>query len=128
MRPETGGPALVVLDLLTRADALAEAAAAAIESGDHDRLIAVLDDRHEVIAGAIAVWKETPVALRSPELVAQVARAAQASVARGQAAHGVALRAREQVVAELSAFDARQNASQEYQTHDGPRGSINVVL
>jgi phosphopantetheine adenylyltransferase len=119
---------MVVLDLLTRADALAEAAAVAIESGDHDRLIAVLDDRHEVIAGAITVWQETPAALRSPELAAQVAKAAQASVVSGQAACGAALRAREQVVAELSAFDARQTASQEYQTHDAPRASINVVL
>ncbi|MDZ7630640.1 MAG: hypothetical protein U5K74_04565 [Gemmatimonadaceae bacterium] len=127
MRHDAATPTQVVLDLLRRADELAAAAADAIDVGDHDRLAAVLDDRQEVIAGAIGVWQELSPGQRSPELVHRVARAAQSTVALGERARDVALQARAQVVAELSAFDARQTASQEYQS-DAPRSSIDLVL
>lgn len=127
MRHDAAAPALVVIDLLKRADTLAEAASAAIAAGDHGLLTAVLDDRQVVITAAIDTLKLVHASGPSAAVTSQLATAARGSIAAGQQARATAQVAREQVLAELSALDARQQASQEYQS-DAPRSSINVVL
>lgn len=127
MRHDAAAPVLVVIDLLQRADTLAEAAAAAIAAGDHDLLTAVLDDRQEIITAAIETWKRVEATGASAAVTAQVAKAATSSVAAGNQARAVAQVARAEVLSALAALDARQQASQEYLS-DAPRSLINVVL
>ena len=126
MRPETISPAHVVLDLLQRADALATAATAAIESDDDAQLGAVLDEREAVIDAILRTWREA-AHQPTPEQLAQVTQATRTSLALGVAARNTAIVTRDQVVAALAALDARQLASQEYQP-GSPQGTIDLVL
>lgn len=129
MRPDAASPALVVLQLLARADELAAAAAVAIRAGNDPALFAILDDRSSAIDAAIRTWRTVSPADRSPALVAKVEAAARSAVHAGLETREMAVRARDQAVSELSALEARQHASNEYEQHaDGSRGSINVVL
>lgn len=126
MRPDAPGAAQIVLDLLARADVLAVEATAAIESGDEAQLAAVLDDRDAVISAIQRTWRDA-AHTTLPEQHARVTQATRASLALGLAARNTAQVARDQVVAALSALDARLLASHEY--HLGtPHGTIDVVL
>ena len=126
MRPDAPVPTQVVLDLLSRADALAAAATAAIAGGDAAQLSALLDEREAVIDAVRRTWLAAghqPTA----EQVARVSLATRTSLAIGQAARNTAVVARDEVVAALAALDARQLASHEYHTGT-PHGTIDVVL
>ena len=126
MRPDAPIAAQIVLDLLARADVLAVEATAAIESGDEAQLAAVLDDRDAVISAIQRTWRDA-AHTAFPEQHARVTQATRASLALGLAARNTARVARDEVVAALSALDARQLASHEY--HPGtPHGTIDVVL
>jgi hypothetical protein len=127
MRPDAPTPALAVLDLLARADALAVVATMAIQAGDDAQLAAALEERSAVIDAAIAAWRVAEAAGPARELRDRVAGAARSTVASGLQARATAVIARDEVVAALSALDARQQASQEYQT-GSQHGTINVVL
>ena len=119
-------PAHVVLDLLQRADALANAATAAIESGDDAHLGAVLDERAAVIDAILRTWREA-THQPAPEQLARVTQATRTSLALGIAARNTAMVARDQVVAALAALDARQLASHEYQP-GAALSTIDLVL
>jgi hypothetical protein len=121
-------PSQVVLDLLARADLLAAAASEAIVAGDDDRLAALLDDREVVIGAVIGVWKDTAAHHHTPAQIERMTRATRATLATAQQTQATAGIARDQVVSELSALDARQQASQEYLSRTTPHGSIDVVL
>ena len=127
MRYDDPVPAHVILDLLARSDALAVAASQAIVAGDDALLSALLDDRDAVIGAVISAWHCTANTSPSVGQMALLSQATGASVAAGLATHAAAVRARDQIVAELSALEARQQASQEYRT-DTPHGSLDVVL
>jgi hypothetical protein len=124
MRPEYA-PADAVLHLLARADALAAAATAAIATGDDAALTAVLDDRDVVVAAAVAAARD--VTSVAPELRTALLNAIRDSLTLGQAARNTAALAREHVLTELSALDARQHASHEYQA-GAVQATIDVVL
>ncbi len=126
MRPDFPVPTQVVLDLLSRADALAAAASGAIEAGDDGQLSALLDERETVIDAVRRAWLADGH-LPTAEQIARVAAATRTSLALGQAARDTALVARDEVVAALAALDARQLASHEYHTGT-PHGTIDVVL
>lgn len=129
MRPDPASPALAVLQLLCRADELATAAAVAIRAGNNAALFAILDERSDTIDAAIRTWRSVPVSDRSPELLARVESATRNAVHTGLEARELATRARDQAVSELSALEARQHASNEYELRaDATHGSINVVL
>jgi hypothetical protein len=126
MQPDAPVPAQVVLDLLSRADALAAAATDAIEAADDDQLSALLDEREVVIDAIRRTWRAAghqPTA----EQIARVGQATRASVAHGQAARRTAIIARDEVVAALAALDARQLAAHEYDSGT-QHGTIDVVL
>lgn len=120
-------PSQVVIDLLARADLLAAAASEAIVAGDDDRLAAVLDDREIVIDAVVSVWKDAATHRHTADQIARMTRATRATLAAAQQTHATAVVARDQVVGELSALDARQQASQDYQSGT-PHRSIDVVL
>ncbi|MBC7840769.1 MAG: hypothetical protein H7099_00555 [Gemmatimonadaceae bacterium] len=120
-------PSQVVLDLLARADLLAAAASEAILAGDDDRLAALLDDRGVVIDAVVSVWKDAATHRHTADQIAQMTRATGATLAAASQAHATAVVARDQVVCQLSALDARQQASQDYQSGT-PHRSIDVVL
>ena len=126
MRPETMSAAHVVLDLLQRADALATAATAAIESGDDAHLGAVLEERGAVIDAILRTWREA-AHRPTPEQLARVTQATRTSLALGVAVRNTAIVTRDQVAAALAALDARQLASHEYQP-GSPQGTIDLVL
>jgi hypothetical protein len=127
MRHEPAAPALAAIDLLARADSLALMAELAIGAGDTAALDAILVQRGEAISAAIAAWRDSTRQRPDPALEAQVARAAQATVASGQHTKAVATIARDQASAELTALEARQQAAHEYQPD--PAGSrLDVVL
>lgn len=121
-------PSQVVLDLLARADLLAAAASEAIVAGDDDRLAALLDDREVVIGAVIGVWKNAAAHRHTADQIERMTRATRATLAVARQTHATAVVARDRVVSELSALDARQHASQEYQSRTTPHGSIDVVL
>ena len=127
MQYEVAGPDVAVLDLLARANDLADAAVAAIERGDDAALNDLLDQRGRVVAAAVAAWRETSALAPTAELVSRVAAAAQVSIRIGHQAGAVAKRVKDEVVAELSLLEARQSASQEYQ-QGSVHTAINVVL
>jgi hypothetical protein len=127
MRPDAAAPSAVVLELLTRAEALARAAAESMDAGDDSLLSILLDERDAVIEAIGSAWEEARPETLTPELLGQVALAMRSTQAAAAQASAAALRIRAQVVAELSAFDARQQASQEYQS-GLERATINVVL
>ena len=127
MRPDAAAPSVVVLELLTRAEALARAAADSMDAGDDALLSILLDERDAVIDAIGSAWQEARPETLTPELLGQVAQAMRSTQAAAAQASAAALRIRAQVVAELSAFDARQLASQEYQS-GLERATINVVL
>jgi 23S rRNA G2069 N7-methylase RlmK/C1962 C5-methylase RlmI len=120
-------PSQVVLDLLARADLLAAAASEAIVAGDDDRLAALLDDRDVVIGAVVDVWKDAAVHQHTPAQIERMTQATRATLAAAGRTHATAVIARDQVVGELSALDARQHASQEYGAVTSHR-SIDVVL
>lgn len=129
MRPDPASPALAVLQLLSRADELATAAAMAIRAENNAALFAILDERSDTIDAAIRIWRSVPPFARSPELLARVEAATRTAVHTGLEARELATRARDQAMSELSALEARQHASNEYeQRADTTHGSINVVL
>ncbi len=127
MRPDAAVPSAVVLELLARAEALAHAASDTIETGDETLLTTLLDERDAVISAIGAAWQDARPETLTPELLGRVAQAMRSTQAAGVQASAAATRIRAQVVAELSAFDARQLASQEYQTGQ-ERVTIDVVL
>jgi hypothetical protein len=127
MRHDAPTPALAVLDLLSRADALAVVATMAIQAGDEAQLATALDERSAVIDAAIAAWRAVEASGPSADLRDRVAGAARSTMASGQQARATAVIARDEVVAALSALEARQQASQEYQ-NGAQHGTINVVL
>ncbi len=127
MRPDAAVPSAVVIELLARAEALARAASDTIEAGDDAQLAALLDERDAVISAIGAAWQDARPETLTPELLGQVAQAMRSTQAAGVQARAAATRIRAQVVADLSAFDARQLASQEYQSGQG-NATINVVL
>jgi hypothetical protein len=127
MRPDAPTPAAAVVDLLQRAEALATAAATAIESDDDGLLATLLDERDAVIAAIGEAWKTVSPRALTPDLLGRVTRAMQTTQAAGAQAHAAAMRVRAQVVSALSALDARQSATFEY-LNGSPNGSIDVVL
>lgn len=127
MRPDAATPSAVVIELLARAESLARAAATAIDGGDDALLAALLDERDVAIAAIRAAWQEARPATLPPAVLGRVSAAVAGTQAAGVQARAAALRTRAQVVAELSAFDARQQASQEYQSGE-ERVTIDVVL
>lgn len=127
MRPDAAVPSAVVLELLARAEILARAAADAISANDELQLSAILDERDAVISAIGTAWQEARPESLTPELLGRVAQAMRSTQAAGVQARAAAMRIRAQVVAELSAFDARQLALQEYQS-GSERVTINVVL
>jgi hypothetical protein len=126
MRYDVPSPADLVLDLLARADALAVAASAAIVAGDDARLSALLDDREGVIDAVVRVWHRAVGHPATADELGRVSRAATATLAAGLETRAAAQVARDSVVLELAALDARQQASQEYHT-GAPQHSIDVV-
>ncbi len=129
MRPDPASPALAVLQLLSRADELAAVAAVAIRAGNDAAVFAILDERSAAIDAAIRTWASIPVAARTTELKSRVDAAARSAVHAGLVTRELAVQVRDQTVSELSALEARQQASNEYESRtDSARGSINVVL
>jgi hypothetical protein len=129
MRPDPASAELSVLQLLARADELALAAGAAIRAGNDSILFDALDQRSATIEAAIQCWRAVPLSARSAQLQARVNVAAQSAFHAGLVTRDLAIQARDDAVAELSALEARQFASSEYeQRADAARGSINVVL
>jgi tyrosyl-tRNA synthetase len=126
MRYDAPTPDALVLELLARADQLAMATSDAILSGDDAAMIALLDDREAVVAAVVGACAEMTVPLTGRQLAA-LSQASLATHATGHATCAAAERARDQVVAELAALDARQQAADDYQTGVS-HGSINVVL
>ncbi len=127
MRPDAAVPSAVVIELLARAEALARAASDTIEAGDETLLTALLDERDAVISAIGTAWHDARPETLTPELFGRAAQAMRSTQAAGVQARAAATRVRAQVVAELSAFDARQLASQEYQSGQ-ERVTIDVVL
>jgi hypothetical protein len=129
MRPESAGPAVELLDLLARADTLAVAAIAAIGAGDDAALSVVVEDRGHLIDAVTRVCAD--LAARGPgagtEAAAVLTAAMRQSHAAGVMACDAAVRSRDEIVSQLSALEARQQASQEYQP-DLQRTSIDVTL
>ena len=127
MRHDTVDQESLVLDLLARADALALEAAIAMEHGDDDRLTDLLDDRELAIDAANVAVRAAATGALTPAVTTRLADAMRTTIASGDMLHSRALRSRNEVVAELAALEARQQASQEYRL-DTPHGTINVVL
>jgi hypothetical protein len=127
MRPDAATPSAIVIDLLARSEALARAASVAMDDGDDVQLSSLLDERDAVIGAIGSAWRAARPESLTPELLGQVAQAMRSTQAAGVQARAAAMRIRAQVVAELSALDARQHASQEYQVGQ-ERATINVVL
>lgn len=127
MRPDTATPALAALDLLARADALAAAANHAIAAGDEAALDALLEERGVVIMAAIAACEAAMAEHASEAMREELATATRGAVAGNDVVRSTAERARHEVVTELAALDARQQASQEYQPV-AAHGRIDVVL
>ena len=125
--PATAG--LVVIDLLARADSLAATAVAAIRAGDDATLAAAVEERGEIIAAALTTWQDATDSghRESPSTLSQVRQSAQVTIATGRQAAVTATIERDKLGSALSALDARQQASQEYQP-DAARNSIDVVL
>ena len=127
MRHDPVDQELFVLDLLARADALALEATIAMEYGDDDRLADLLDDREVAIDAAnVAVCAAATGAL-TIAVTTRLTDAMRTTIASGAMLHSRAMRSRNEVLAELAALEARQQASQEYRL-DTPHGTINVVL
>ncbi len=127
MRPDAATPSAVVIDLLARSEALARAASVAMDDGDDALLSTLLDERDAVIGAIGSAWQAARPESLTPQLLGQVAQAMRSTQAAGVQARAAAMRIRAQVVAELSALDARQHASLEYQVGQ-ERATINVVL
>lgn len=127
MRYDLSTAGLVVIDFLAKADSLAVTAVAAIRAGDDATLAAAVEERGAIIAAALSTWQDAAASSCAPSTIAQVRMAAQMTVATGRQAAVAATIERDKLGTELSALDARQQASQEYQP-DTPRGSIDVVL
>lgn len=127
MQPEPAAPALVAIDLLERAGALAAGADQAIHAGDDAALDAVLEERGLVIAAAIAACDAAVADGASRDVRDRLLEATQAAITGGAMLRATAERARGEVVAELAALEARQQASMEYQP-PAPHGRIDVVL
>ena len=126
MRPEPASPAAIVLDLLAQADALAVLASDAILAGDDGRLSEIVEVRGHVISAALDAWREAGVQV-PPDDVRRLQTAARETIRLADMVTATGRTARDEIVAALSALDARQAAGHEYQA-PGARGSINVVL
>jgi hypothetical protein len=111
MRPDPASPALVVLELLHRADELGAAAGLAIRAGNDAALFAILDERSDAIDAAIRSWRSMPPSARSAELRAQVDAATRTAIHSGLEARHLAMEARDQAVGELSALETRELAA-----------------
>ena len=127
MRHDPVDQELLVLDLLSRADALAFEAVIAVEHGDDDRLTDLLDDRELAIDAANVAVRAAATGAFTTAVITRLTDAMRTTIASGDMLHSRALRSRNEVMAELAALEARQQASQEYRL-DTPHGTINVVL
>lgn len=127
MRPEAATPALAALDLLARANVLAAAANAAIVAEDAAALDALLEERGIVITAALAACEAAMTDHVTRAMRDELAAATRVTVAGNDVVRNTAERVRHEVVTELAALDARQQASQEYQPV-ALHGRIDVVL
>jgi hypothetical protein len=123
MRYEATSPALLVVDLLARADALAGAIASAISRADDVALSGLLDERGDVIAAV-------EQASRSLDLDASVQTAVSEALATSQdiaeRVQQLAAITRDQIAAELASLDARRQATHEYLS-DRSTGSFSII-
>ncbi|HYW50328.1 MAG TPA: hypothetical protein VE861_06970, partial [Gemmatimonadaceae bacterium] len=100
---------------------------AAIGAGDDAALDAALEERGLVIAAAIAACQAAVADGASHGVREGLLAASQVAVTGGEIVRANAERVRGEVVSELAALDARQQASMEYQPV-APHGRIDVVL
>ncbi len=127
MQPDAATPSTAALDLLMRADALASAARAAIEAGDDEAVLALLDARGTVIDAAIDACGAMLRTAHTVDDLVSVSEAARRTVAIGVHARGAAIVARSVALEALAILDAGQQGQNEYQPQS-PHGRIDVVL
>ena len=98
-----------------------------MEHGDDDRLTDLLDDREVAIDAANVAVRAAATGALTIAVTTRLTDAMRTTIASGAMLHSRAMRSRNEVLAELAALEARQQASQEYRL-DTPHGTINVVL